>query len=296
LAAYCLIAAVLILGYGRWYQATYGYFGFSSYSGVTLYGRVAPFATCRYPLKGQEARLCPTTPVARRTQNQETYVWGPTSPLNLPGLGSLRQRNQLAQQFAEEVIAHQPLDYLRAVAADTWHYFTPGRSESPNGDVVDLKRFQFPPQNLDGNLDNLHTYFANVGFGGRPVRARVDAALIRPLRDYQSVAYTQGPLLLAALIAGVLVGLRLLVRSSGRRQARWVALLLATSGLVVAIAPSLTTGFSYRYGLPLLVLLPPAGAIAADLAIDALKRRRADPGERDRRPTWEKRLRALPRS
>jgi hypothetical protein len=31
--------------------------------------------------------------------------------------------------------------------------------------------------------------------------------------------------------------------------------------------------FSYRYGLPLLVLLPPAGAVAADIGLDAFRAR-----------------------
>lgn len=42
------------------------------------------------------------------------------------------------------------------------------------------------------------------------------------------------------------------------------------SALALVVAPSVTAGFSYRYGLPLLVLLPPAGVLAADLACDAL--------------------------
>ena len=36
--------------------------------------------------------------------------------------------------------------------------------------------------------------------------------------------------------------------------------------------------FSYRYGLPLLMLLPPAGAAAADIGLDALLARRATAG------------------
>jgi hypothetical protein len=204
-------------------------------------------------------------------------VWGTNSPLRLPGLGSFAHRNKLAGQFAQQVIRHQPFAYLGAVVADSWHYFTPGLWERSTADVVDLKRFQFPPQNLNGNVDDLHVYFANVGFGGRSVTPRVHPGFIGPLRTYQSVAYTQGPVLLAALIGGLLAGLGLLMASSLRRQARWAALLLATSGLSVVVSSSLTTGFSYRYGLPLLVLLPPAGVIGADLGIDVLKRRLSRP-------------------
>jgi peptidoglycan/LPS O-acetylase OafA/YrhL len=93
-----------------------------------------------------------------------------------------------------------------------------------------------------------------------------------PLQTYQSVAYTQGPLLLASLVGAVAVSLPLWRANARRRHARWAALLLAVSGLALAVIPSATVGFSYRYQLPLLVLLPPAGILAADIAADALGR------------------------
>jgi hypothetical protein len=50
---------------------------------------------------------------------------------------------------------------------------------------------------------------------------------------------------------------------------------LAVSSVLVVLVPSMIAQFSYRYGLPLLVLLPPAGAAAADIGLDALLARRA---------------------
>jgi hypothetical protein len=48
---------------------------------------------------------------------------------------------------------------------------------------------------------------------------------------------------------------------------------LAATTVLLVLGPSLIWGFSYRYGLPLLVVCVPAGAVAADIALDALARR-----------------------
>jgi hypothetical protein len=113
---------------------------------------------------------------------------------------------------------------------------------------------------------------AREGWGGR-IRAAPDASLTAPLRSYQRYVYTPGPLLLAFLAAALAAGLGLVRGAVRGRHARWACMLLAVSALAVVLVPSLTVGFSYRYGLPLLVLLPPAAAAAADLGLDALARR-----------------------
>jgi hypothetical protein len=273
------VAAVL-MAYGFWYASVWGHFGLQSSPGYYLYGRVAPFATCDYPLSAKEARLCPSQPVSQRPYDQDYYVYLPGSPLNQPGLGSLSARSELAERFSEQVILHQPLDYLGAVLRDTWHYFSPGRSIAPNGDVMVLRRWNFPGPNLDpyagikvnGDLYPINIFFANYGFNGRKVTDRLHPTLMAPLQAYQKIVYTQGPMLLACLVGAIAVSLRLRRSGAQRRQVRWAALLLAVSALALVVTPSATSGFSYRYQLPLLVLLPPAGVLAADLAVDAFGR------------------------
>jgi hypothetical protein len=275
LLAYLVPAAMVLVSYGGWYAAYYGSFGFSGSQGYALYGRVASFATCDYHLTRQEARLCPRQPVNRRTQNVDFYVWLPGSPINQPGLGTGAQRNQLGTQFSEQVILHQPLDYANTVLAGTWHYFTPGRWMPARGEQIELQRWRFPSVTLDGNKDELHVYFANYGFGQKPVKAVLRPRFMGPLRSYQALFDNDGPFLFAALIAGLLAGVGLLSRSARRRNARWAALVLALAGLTLIVEPVMTLGFSYRYGLPLLALLPPAAVIGVDLALDALGRARA---------------------
>jgi hypothetical protein len=273
LLAYCAVAAAMLCGYGGWYAANNGSFGFDDWTGIYLYGRVAPFATCDYPLSAGEARLCPAQPVSQRTKNGEFYSDARDSPLwAAPGLGTRHQRNALAERFAITVIEHQPLDYLSAVLADTWHYFTPGRWMAT--DQIDMERWKFPSPHLHPMHNNYHVTLASEGFNHDRITPSPDPALMGPLRTYQSIFYTPGPLFLACLIGALAVALGLARGSSRRRQARWACLVFAASAVVLLLSPSLFWGFSYRYDIPMLVLCPPAGAVAADFAFDAVGRRR----------------------
>lgn len=273
LITYACGLAIPLLAYVLWWHADYGNFDYTSSIGYSLYGRVAGFATCDYKLPASEARLCPLQPVSVRSKNPDFYLFLKGSPLTQPGLGTYQQRNTLAEHFSEHVIEHQPLTYLAAVAGDTWHYFTPGRWMEARTGTYDMRRWEFPNLHLDGNRGSLHVYFANIGFGYKPVTTRLDPSLMGPLRAYQSVAYTQGPALLAALLGALAAGLGLFRRGARRREARWAAAVLGVCALGVALFPSAVLGFSYRFGLPLLVLLPPGGVLAADIGLDALARR-----------------------
>ena len=273
LLTYCAVVVAMVGGYGAWYAANYGSFGFDDWTGIYVYGRVAPFATCDYSLPADEARLCPAQPVSQRTKNGEFYSDAHGSPLwAVSGLGSRHQRNALAERFAITVIEHQPLDYLSAVLADTWHYFTPGRWMTT--DRIDMERWKFPSPHIHPMRDNYHVYFANEGFNQHRITPSPDLALMGPLRTYQSIFYTPGPLFLACLIGALAVACGLVRGGARRRQARWACLVLALTALAVLLSPSLIWGFSYRYDIPLLILLPPAGALAADFGLDAVARRR----------------------
>lgn len=274
LLTYVAVVAVVLGGYGGWYAANYRSFGFDDWTGIYLYGRVAPFARCDYALPANQVGLCPAQPVSQRTKNGEFYSDDSRgSPLWVaPGLGSRHQRNVLAEQFAINVIKHQPLDYLSAVLADTWHYFTPGRWMS--ADRVDMERWRFPTAHIHTYKDDYHVLFANEGFNQHRITPSPDPALMGPLRTYQSIFYTPGPVFLVCMIGALAVAVGLVRRRSARRHARWACLVLAVSPLLLLLSPSLIWGFSYRYEIPLLVVLPPAGAVAADLALDARARRR----------------------
>lgn len=266
--AYGVVAATILVGYGGWYATAHGHFGYSDFTGRFLYGRVAPFATCHYALPPDAARLCPAQPVAKRSHYTDFYEWDPRSPLNRRGLGNDYQRAALGERFAIDVIEHQPLDYVESVLGDVWHYFTPGRWMTVG--AVDMPRWRLPPPRINAN----HVSLANLSFNGHRIADSTHPSLMGPLRTYQSIFYTPGPALLACLLGAIAAGLGLARTRATRRQARWAVLALAASSIIVLISPSLSDGFSYRYELPVLVLLPPAGALAADLGLDALARRR----------------------
>lgn len=261
IAAFAAAVVIPILGYAGWYSTVHGTFAMQQYGGQFLYGRVAALASCDYPLPAAERRLCDPRPPAQRP-GPEFYVWDGRSPLHQPGLGSESRQNTLGEGFALAVIEHQPLDYLASAAAETWHYFTLGHSTSPRD--FPLARQQFP----DHPPASLHVRVANVGFNGTPVAGHTQEPVVAALRGYQSVLYTPGPLLLAALLGAGAVGAGLLSRCLYRHE-RAAALLLGLSGLVLVAVPSLTTGFSYRYELPLLVTLPAAGVLAAEILAKA---------------------------
>jgi hypothetical protein len=262
------VALIVLVGYGGWYAATNGTFGLSDYTGFYLYGVVAPYATCDYPLSPALKQLCPLSSIAKRPKSDEFYVWAGRSRLYQGGIGTHHQRNELAERFSIQVIEHQPRDYLDEVAGNAWHYFAPGRWMA--NDQIDMQRWRFPTTRLDGSRHKLHVAFAHVSFNKKPTQPRVTEALTGPLRTYQSIVYTPGPLFLVCLTGGLLVAAWLIrgKRGAHLRQARWAALVMSASALALVVGPALVTGFSYRYQLPLLVLLPPAGIIAAEAGLE----------------------------
>jgi hypothetical protein len=89
--------------------------------------------------------------------------------------------------------------------------------------------------------------------------------LVDFLVAYQRVGYLYGPLLLVCLVLGLLgaVGIGP-ARRSGMRS---LCALFSFTGAGLLLVPDLAAGFSWRYSLPALALLP-AGAV---LAVTALR-------------------------
>ena len=95
----------------------------------------------------------------------------------------------------------------------------------------------------------------------------LDRPLAGKLASYQHVGHTPGPVLAACAVAALLATAGVgRARRSGLRVAAWT---FAALCLVVLGAAALGSVFSWRYQLPQLVLLPPAGA----LGLTALLRR-----------------------
>jgi hypothetical protein len=115
-------------------------------------------------------------------------------------------------------------------------------------------------------------------YGGR---ARVNRPVAAFLHSYQlDGGYTPGPLLALAALAGVAGSVLALVRRSGdprRRQLALGCLLFTGAAAVVLLVPDVYE-FSWRYALPAVITLVPAGVLGG-CAFFAGRRRRADLGQ-----------------
>ncbi|MGI8697349.1 MAG: hypothetical protein ACR2JQ_12020 [Mycobacteriales bacterium] len=271
-------AAVCLGAYAGWMHSYTGTYGIQEGNGLFLYGRTAPIAKCdQLPTSVQD--ICPTDPVSARP-GAEYYVYGAASPINQ--LPSLPDKEKRGAALARAVLVDQPGDYVRDVAGDVWHYFAPGRY-SGTRDFRD-DRWRFPLYKTPGGDPLFHVTVATAGFGHQTAVPHPNYRVAGWLHSYQRFVYTPGPLLLLCLLGAVLAAGPLLFRRTGRRQARWAALVFALTGLALVLSPSLAAGFSYRYGLPLLVTLPVAGAVALDITLNAVTPRRRSSVRGDDRP------------
>jgi hypothetical protein len=254
LAAFVVPAALPVVAYLLWMHATWGVYGFSTWSGKMLYARVAPIARCDRigHLTGQERRLCDPRPPSERP-SPGAFLWrdrrGPTH----------RLPDKVMLSFARQVIVHQPVDYARTLARETAEIFYPGRRQRAGEACV---AYWNDPDTLPAGCrtDRVGTKI----WRQHPFKA--SPTLAAGLSRYQHLDGLAGPGFLACLLA-VIAGL--IRRKPGGKRLRLDALLFAVLGLGVTVAAFATAEFSYRYTLPLYTTLP----IAAALALTQLVRR-----------------------
>jgi hypothetical protein len=274
-AAGVLLAAfaVPLAGYAAWFHARHGQWAIANGGGRFLYARVAPFADCkRFSVPVEERILCPGQAVGHRPRlNGSTvswYMWARFGDNSSPvyKLPDPESQRVLPGRFARRVILHQPWDYLDAVSHDFLRGFaltrTRGRDELP------IARWQFQ--------DHFPVYSRRTAevireHGGG--EGRVRPGLARFLRGYQRAGFVPGPLLALCLVAGLLAALGVgRARNSGLRSASF---LFAAMGFVVFASTVAVNQFTWRYQLPMLVLLSPAAAVG----LTALVGRRGAAGE-----------------
>ncbi|HUZ35818.1 MAG TPA: hypothetical protein VMV17_05775 [Streptosporangiaceae bacterium] len=192
----------------------------------------------------------------------------------------------------DSAIAHQqPLRVAVSIAQDSLRLFAPVRG--PSRWVAPISRWQFqtsypayPPwvSLRPGNaivVGVQHVAFGRFNFSvlrpsyGGP--ARVDRPVAAFLRSYQlDGGYTPGPLLallsLAAL-AGSLLALsrrRPAVPAGPAGPAALACLLFTATAVTVLLAPDVFE-FSWRYELPAVITLAPAGVLGAAVLVTAVR-------------------------
>ncbi len=266
--ALAMAMIVPIVGYTVWFHHHYGQFTLSTWQDRWMYGRVMSIADCEnLNLNPQEEKLC-NRPENENAYKVDYYVWSHESPVS-------KIPRRYAYTFSAKVMLQQPLDYTALVARETWTFFSPDyylfRNEPPGTTCPQLWEFQ-----KETTIPNCEPRPVPTSeFGGHRGAHPAEWSGFTPaaLHDYQRYGgVTPGPLhalFLLLMLGAVIAPLALRRRENNRRvradggwTLRWDALLLGTSGLVLLVMAVATSQFDIRYGVPILVLIPPAGALA----------------------------------
>jgi hypothetical protein len=259
----CVAFVVPILVYCTASLVGTGHFWLSHTGVTTTYGRMAAAADCAtLRLPAGERGLCPTP--AQRALGIDGLEHSPRSPLRpyylsttLPAGGASR----LVSGFNRQVLGQQPLRVASAYGRDLTKLFAVTRTTRPGDTPISRWQFQtsFPTYWPHASRSVIETAAGAFG-GGRPTVWRPAA---RFLRSYQlHGGYTPGPPLALATLLGLAGSLTLFRRrpDAPRRQLATACLLLLASAVSVLLISDLFE-FSWRYQLPALVTLPPAGAL-----------------------------------
>ncbi len=298
----CAAFAIPIAGFSLREYVVAHQFSLAPAAGSTIYGRLAESADCAtLKLPSYERAVCPPRALAIRL-GPDGLVHDATSPDHTYVAPPGRTHGEVIGNFEHRVITQQPLRVVGGVLGDATRLFELHRVTSTGDTPISRWQFQasYPTYGDSIYLSPDHTIMLGLHFAssGGPVqvqalpaglggRATVDRPLAVFLRGYQlHGGYTPGPLLALATLAGLagaIIALAgVLARVLGRgfltarqRQLALACLLIFGSAVAVLLASDLFE-FSWRYQLPALVTLPPAGALGLAL-LGSLLRRRAAP-------------------
>jgi len=273
-AALCAACAVPILAYSAGSYVATGSF-FLSHSGVTsFYGRAAAAADCAtLRLPAAERGLCPTK--AQQVRGNDWLEFGTYSPVQAYYRDLPRSEvNTLVTNFNRSVLTRQPGRVLVAYGRDVLKIYAVDRVTAPGDPPIGRWQFQtsFPYFSSHATPAIVDTATERFG-GGKPAVWRPVAAF---LRSYQlDGGYTPGPVLLLCTVAG-LAGSAMVLRRRApgpSRQLTLACLLFCATGVALILMSDLFV-FSWRYQLPALVTLVPAGAIGISTIVTSIRMRR----------------------
>ena len=299
-AALCAAFAVPILVYCSVSYAATGHFRLSR-SGASsgVYGRMAEAADCAtLKLPAAERGLCPTP--RQKALGPDGLDHNDSSPLNLFVAPAGLSRSHLVSRFNRAVETQQPLSVLSSWAADAAKLFAVSGSTSPGDTPIWRWQFQGDYPDLQPGRQPQPGACHRGGPEEQPGRQRVQ------LPAAQSVAGRhrhRGPR--AGLLPAPLPARRRLypwpglpsrrAGRAGRLAGPWPAaaprrgasvssplacLLFFTTAVAVLLASDIFE-FSWRYQLPALVTLPPAGALGIAVIMGEIKRRRSGQAGQD---------------
>lgn len=258
-------AVVPVAGYMAWYHHSYGRYSTGRFPHHILYGRVMTAVDCStLDLPADEQPLCVKAPPGRGVT---WYTWNSHSGLNklYAAAGARVETGKtptvtLVSDFNRRAIRQQPVQYATAVMSDVAKGFAPlrtvgwpHRGADPWLFSTQMKRPELVTELTGDRTPRLHP---------RPAR----------LMTVDNALYFPGPVYAIGLLLALLA---LFYPRGHRRLERAAIALLALPVLLLLLSTAAVAGFSWRYQLPQLSLIPPAAALAAT----AVVRRRPEADE-----------------
>jgi len=281
--------AVPILAYCTVSYVRTGHFWLAR--GQSTVGRVTSAADCATLRVPPNVRLLCPTPAEQRF-GPDWLEHSKYSPLHRAPLPPGAKRGQLVNELTSAIKSQQPLRVAGGIAGDSLRLFSVTRDATRW--IAPVWRWQFQTrypvyphwiQLGPGNaivvgvqtklFGAFHFSVLKPSYGGH---AQVNRPIAAFLRSYQrDGGFTPGPLLALFTLAGLAGSVLALVRRGSPRSRLLAAacLLFTGTAVVLLLAPDVFE-FSWRYMLPALVTLPPAGAAGAAALLGL--RRTAAPG------------------
>ncbi len=275
----CAFALAVLFYLSADYQLA-GHFWISRSSVSLTYGRMASVANCStIQLPKVERALCPTKQQqAMGPDWLDHSVYSPlrTYEVALP-VAYLAQKGNLVADFNRAVERQQPTRVISGILHDSVKLFALTRYTSPGDTPIVRWQFQrhFPTVQYGpwisarnnriwlkiGSLQSSTLTLLNPAYGGAP---QVNKPIAQFLRWYQlRGGYTPGPLFALSLIlglAGSVIAFLRRPRFAAARPAAIGCLFFFATGVIILGVSDLFE-FTWRYQIPALVTLPPAGAL-----------------------------------
>jgi hypothetical protein len=274
-AALCAAFALPILVYCSASYLDNGHFRLA-YTGINeIYGRLVLAADCRaLNLPADEQALCPTRQQAAAL-GIDGLEHSPVSPLRLYVAPVGMKFSNVVSNFNHRLEVQNPVGVAAAIGKDAAKLIAIQRLQDPGDTPIIRWQFQdhYPQFSPYITIKNGQLQLAQLSSGqiqvlgagqpfggGNPVAVKPLATF---LRSYQlGGGYTPGPLFLLAAVAGLLGSLAAARRrlTAAQRGTALACLLVFTAGAAVLLGSDVFQ-FSWRYQLPALITVAPAGAL-----------------------------------
>ena len=258
----------------------------SSTPSISSYGRMATAADCAtLRIPRYERALCPSA--RQRAFGIDWLDHDVASPLKSYVAPAGKNRYAIIASFDQQVLVQQPQRVIAAIARDGLKLFSLARTSSQGGTPISRWQFQetYPTYGDWVTLDRHHAVVLGLRLtsGSATITRQVldpsyggPAAVSKPLaaflRSYQlDGGYTPGPLMALLALAGLGGSLLVLNRRPTwqRRNLTQACVLFFAVGIAVLVMSD-AFQFSWRYQLPALVTLPPAGVLGLTIAASYL--------------------------